>query len=667
MEFRRFLVGLSLVVVAASGCSDATEDDTNRGDPQDSCGLCGGKADTFGFERESYLAVAIVELANTASFGTLDDDVALNRRAAQSIVDRRPFAYIDELDTAPWVGRFAFEKLAKWVTDRDLVPSCGDGEIQPLVETCDDGNGVSGDGCSDRCILEAGQGGFFEDSADLVEGDLLTTSFARPGSFYLRATTYEHLPVSDVVMSVFERADGIEANQVTDRIVTIHELSLLSRSPFVDLLTAAQRTALTEVWDLMEVSSLRPVVVAESNPRPAKEFSWETSFERPGPLLVEEHRPIAEIGSSAARDLATRLQAVPGFDADGDETTVSAADVVAAERDLVPALTPDEQRALRSLEWQFFWRAEPETSGWFGAAYAYEQVSTETSPDKEVLAEFDRYRIGYEWVLLPYWDKLVDTNDLPLPLAVATSDYSFRTFVSVDRRQKRECARYSRCDGPFQHSDISFRRLHPSDEKPGANSGPFLMEHWEGERRIYNRVVIFEQGYEHVRHESTTTELYGTARPHPETGDFRVLGHHSFTKHGGGSYARFKPITPEDPRYTNREVVEYVHPHGGTPKLPRGRYETFHGVVLDVLDSGMLATFDGCTVPMTVGRFAARSEPCPGSTRSVEVSYHDPERIQIVVDRPGGGKARKRILRNLDYDLEGDEILRRDYGYRVSP
>ncbi|MBX2796476.1 MAG: hypothetical protein KTR31_02370 [Myxococcales bacterium] len=55
--------------------------------------------------------VALMEFVNEASFEVLDDDVGLDRRAAQGIVDQRPLADVDALDAVPYVGPVAFDKL----------------------------------------------------------------------------------------------------------------------------------------------------------------------------------------------------------------------------------------------------------------------------------------------------------------------------------------------------------------------------------------------------------------------------------------------------------------------------------------------------------------------------------------------------------------------------
>lgn len=81
----------------------------------------GGKADgVAGFEEGSADAIAILELANTASFEELDDDAALDRRAAEGIIAARParddadrdgFQSLAELDAVSFVGPAAMGKL----------------------------------------------------------------------------------------------------------------------------------------------------------------------------------------------------------------------------------------------------------------------------------------------------------------------------------------------------------------------------------------------------------------------------------------------------------------------------------------------------------------------------------------------------------------------------
>lgn len=59
---------------------------------------------------------AILAFVNdpTTTFALLDDDVGLDRRAAEGIVAARPFATIEALDAVAFVGATALEKLGDW-------------------------------------------------------------------------------------------------------------------------------------------------------------------------------------------------------------------------------------------------------------------------------------------------------------------------------------------------------------------------------------------------------------------------------------------------------------------------------------------------------------------------------------------------------------------------
>jgi len=86
---------------------------------------------------------AVLDLVNEASLTLLDDDVALDKRAAENIVAHRDgadatagtadddlFDSIDELDAVPWVGPAALDKLVSYAHAQGLVdePSAGSDE-----------------------------------------------------------------------------------------------------------------------------------------------------------------------------------------------------------------------------------------------------------------------------------------------------------------------------------------------------------------------------------------------------------------------------------------------------------------------------------------------------------------------------------------------------------
>ncbi len=86
----------------------------------------------------SYPALAVLEVANTASLSELDHDVGLDKRAAANIVAAREtgFRTIEELDAVSYVGARAFGKLEAYAEAQGLIGTCGDGVVQ-ANETCD--------------------------------------------------------------------------------------------------------------------------------------------------------------------------------------------------------------------------------------------------------------------------------------------------------------------------------------------------------------------------------------------------------------------------------------------------------------------------------------------------------------------------------------------------
>ncbi|MCA9618827.1 MAG: hypothetical protein KC731_07395 [Myxococcales bacterium] len=114
---RRTLGTVGLAVVAA--CSVASE-------PQNTQNLTASITEAE--------ADAVIDLVNEASLVVLDDDVGLDKRAAENIVAHRdgadatpstsdddPFDDIEELDAVPYVGPSALDKLVAYVHAQGLV------------------------------------------------------------------------------------------------------------------------------------------------------------------------------------------------------------------------------------------------------------------------------------------------------------------------------------------------------------------------------------------------------------------------------------------------------------------------------------------------------------------------------------------------------------------
>lgn len=140
-----------------AACGDSTEptDDTPV-DAEFGCETCvDGRADSLGLAEPSYLAMGVLEIVNTYDRETLDSIPHFNSRAASNIIAERSriadFKTIRQLDEVPWVGEFALAQLADFAKRNQLLPYCGDGDVQKSLETCDDGNAIDGDACPANC------------------------------------------------------------------------------------------------------------------------------------------------------------------------------------------------------------------------------------------------------------------------------------------------------------------------------------------------------------------------------------------------------------------------------------------------------------------------------------------------------------------------------------
>lgn len=138
----RTLLAITLAFLA-TGCLGFDADDES--DPKSECVTCDGRADRFGFSEDPYLAAGMLEVVNTVSVETLDDDIRLYSTAAKNIVAARPFETLEELDAVPYVGLVSFGRIAEYAEARGFVGFCGDGVVQ-AVEECD-----AVEACSAQC------------------------------------------------------------------------------------------------------------------------------------------------------------------------------------------------------------------------------------------------------------------------------------------------------------------------------------------------------------------------------------------------------------------------------------------------------------------------------------------------------------------------------------
>ncbi len=150
---------LAVTTLLLAACGGVDEGPAGPVDGIDDCAICvDGRADRQGLS--AYEAAGVLELVNTASRRELDDDAGLDVRAANNIVDERmaggAFDDLERLDDVPYVGPHALERLLVYAELNDYVGACGDAALQESLETCDDGNTASGDGCSETCQVEGG-------------------------------------------------------------------------------------------------------------------------------------------------------------------------------------------------------------------------------------------------------------------------------------------------------------------------------------------------------------------------------------------------------------------------------------------------------------------------------------------------------------------------------
>lgn len=147
-HFVSALAALSLAAACGVEAGDASADGADDSFVSD------GKADAYGVAEGTYLAAAILEVASTTTVDGLRDEVGVAARTAREIgraqarLGRR-FLSLAELDAVPYTGRRFFDAMVAHVEAFGLEGRCGDGVVQPGLETCDEGGAT--DTCSATC------------------------------------------------------------------------------------------------------------------------------------------------------------------------------------------------------------------------------------------------------------------------------------------------------------------------------------------------------------------------------------------------------------------------------------------------------------------------------------------------------------------------------------
>lgn len=607
-------------LLAACGTADGDEL-TESNDPRDECVTCDSKSDAHGIVRESYLAYGILELANTASFTVLDVDVRLDRRAAQGIVDQRPFEFIEQLDTVSYVGRTAFANLAAYAQAHGFVPSCGDGGLQPLLEACDDGNSADGDGCSAQCTIEDGGPDLLASEPDLIKGADIGVSIVNPAAYYLRERRLEDRSYPADVMAIFERADGIIANEQADERVGFDELAIMSKAPFYDSLFADEKRALDDAWAYFEISTAPPVTIGGTVGPFDTKIGVSTNIERPGPLVVRA-KQIVDFEIYIDETVLHRLQQMPDLNQDGDPDTVELYDIDRALADYRPVFTADEIADLEFARPVFFEDIDEIASGG-DFVITYDSVP-HLAEQTGQFASFDGYEFGWRTKHHLTFKSRDDFDQYSRADHFDVDLYGdFRTFMEL-RVNSDPPPGCGDCNHPFYHRDVHFVRF--DDTRVAPRRGLYLLEHWEGNERIYNRVVKFERTYEH---DYSPQYLHEFAGARPMLADGTYLSLRKFHYQAGYDYFETVPVATKFNRTLQKLLPESFHQ---LQALTAGRYEEFEGVVVDVHSSrSLIAYINGCETPLTPEDSGFRGE-CDGTT---VVLFFDREQAKLSVRERG--------------------------------
>ena len=106
------------------------------------------------FMNGGYDALTVLNAANLLNADELARD-DFDPSLAQAVYAHRPYATLEQLDAVDGVDALELVELLQIGLQWDFDPHCGDADVQPVVESCDDSNAWEGDGCTPQCEAEA--------------------------------------------------------------------------------------------------------------------------------------------------------------------------------------------------------------------------------------------------------------------------------------------------------------------------------------------------------------------------------------------------------------------------------------------------------------------------------------------------------------------------------
>jgi hypothetical protein len=159
-----------------------------------------------------------------------------------------------------------------------------------------------------------------------VKGSTLGSAYAKPSSTYLTVRTVSLLEqvnaLSEDVMKLADRVDGIIANQPPDGRVSVQELVKIEQPGFIETLFPAEKAALPKLWALMETSNAAPKNPSAVAALPT--IQVQDTSKAAGTLSAPTFLAINELPSEL-QQAANRVQLTK--DSDNDDATITVADL----------------------------------------------------------------------------------------------------------------------------------------------------------------------------------------------------------------------------------------------------------------------------------------------------------------------------------------------------
>jgi len=522
-RLRSRLPSLAAVLAAASLASACTTVDGDGEDDE-------GSLEQSLVQEGTPQAAAILAIANQQTFQVLDVDVALDSRAATSIVNHRPFATIAALDAAPYIGPKAFDLLLAYAVAQGQVEPGGNTVVYGYEEGSRNARSIlkianlltlqqlDGDVGLDHRAAEGiaavrplhtltelaavsyvGQTAFNDllayavghglesmwplpPLAGIGDAPIIVVPGADIPSQYVDATkSYvarrriarlgEAGALDSIARSVAERVDGVLGNQPADGFIDLRELVTFEQPEFLNLLYPDERARFPLLYQRLEVATTARVDLRFSD-LPA--LTLETYLAPPAGLVIPAQITITTLPSQR-QQAASRLQLI--FNSDGNAATISLADLDGVD-DNPDIFTPQELDDFDAIRAIFQERATSNPTARIriptpGTFTEQKAIGALTATRTSTVAVIENRRRRYDsWSGSYYWTgDLAVTRTLAFTMSAPTTAYAI--LVDEATSQERVVA--------FPNSYVV------------APAGNYIVELWNnGQRTAAGRVTLSE-------------------------------------------------------------------------------------------------------------------------------------------------------------------------------